>query len=200
MTDAIKMQLSAFVDGELSDAESELLIRRIGRDAELRATVAEYHAIGRIMRAEAEPAGMDRLLAAVREGIEVDESPGVELVESAPTRRLAKPLAGIAIAASVALVGVLSVGQLSPSVDPSDALANSYSTPDPDSTAELEDLNLRHGAVGGNLEALLTTVEIRRQQLDTTADEEAAPSDEVSSDDASSDEASSDDDVDSAEE
>ena len=36
MNDAIKMQISAFVDGELPDNECELLLRRLSHDAELR--------------------------------------------------------------------------------------------------------------------------------------------------------------------
>ncbi|MEM1173457.1 MAG: sigma-E factor negative regulatory protein [Pseudomonadota bacterium] len=171
MTDAIKMQLSAFVDGELSDEESELLIRRIGRDAELRATVAEYHAIGRIMRAETAPAGMDGLLAAIRDGIDADEVPLAEAVEQPPSRRLFKPLAGFAVAASVALVGVLSVSQLTSTVAPADVVADSYSTPSVETISDPE-LGARWGLSDGGLGALLTTVEIRQQQLDTTTDEE----------------------------
>ncbi len=131
MTDAINMQLSAFVDGELSDAESELLIRRIGRDPELRATVAEYHAIGRVMRAEGEPAGMEDLLAAVRAGIEADDSPVDVAPEVASSSSLWRPLTGFAVAASVALVGVIGVSQFSPAVAPADP-ASAYTTPSPE--------------------------------------------------------------------
>ncbi len=140
MTDAINMQLSAFVDGELSDAESELLIRRIGRDAELRATVAEYHAIGRVMRAEGEPAGMDGLLAAVRAGIEADDSPVDVVPEAESTNRLWRPLTGFAVAASVALVGVIAVSQFSPTVAPVADAESAYTTPTP----EMRELYHRH--------------------------------------------------------
>ncbi len=138
MTDAINMQLSAFVDGELSDAESELLIRRIGRDPELRATVAEYHAIGRIMRAEGEPAGMEGLLAAVREGIEADDLPADVVPHAESSNSLLRPLTGFAVAASVALVGVIAVSQFSPAVAPDPSSA--YTTPTP----EMRDLYHRH--------------------------------------------------------
>ena len=166
MTDAIKMQLSAFVDGELSDAESELLIRRIGRDAELRATVAEYHAIGRIMRAEAEPAGMDGLLAAIRDGIDTDEMPASAVPEQETARRMTRPLAGVAIAASVALAGVLGVSQWSPTAAPAAGLADAaYTTPTPD--LGLQDLSLLHDQSGTSFNALLTTVELRSRQIET---------------------------------
>ena len=50
MNDAIKTQISAFVDGELPDNESEMLLRRLSQDLELRQQAAEYFAIGRAMQ------------------------------------------------------------------------------------------------------------------------------------------------------
>jgi len=44
------MQISAFVDGELQDLEADLLLRRMSQDVELRAEVAEFLAIGRLVR------------------------------------------------------------------------------------------------------------------------------------------------------
>ena len=52
MNDAIRMQISAFVDGELPENEAELLLRRMSQDIELRNEVAEYLAIGRLVRGE----------------------------------------------------------------------------------------------------------------------------------------------------
>ena len=57
MNEAIRMQLSAFVDGELPSNEAELLLRRMSQDVSLRQEVAEYLAIGRLIRAEAGLAG-----------------------------------------------------------------------------------------------------------------------------------------------
>ena len=42
MNDGIRMQISAYVDGELPENEAELLLRRMSQDAELRQEVAEY--------------------------------------------------------------------------------------------------------------------------------------------------------------
>ena len=39
MNEALRMQISAFVDGELPDNESELLLRRLSQDAVLRQQV-----------------------------------------------------------------------------------------------------------------------------------------------------------------
>ena len=52
MNETIRMQISAFVDGELPDNESELLLRRMSQDDDLRRLVAEYIEIGRTMRGE----------------------------------------------------------------------------------------------------------------------------------------------------
>jgi negative regulator of sigma E activity len=61
MNDAIKMQISAFVDGELPQNEAELLLRRLCQDRELRQQAAEYLAMGRVMRGERVVAGLDKL-------------------------------------------------------------------------------------------------------------------------------------------
>lgn len=111
MNDAIRMQLSAFVDGELPENEAELLLRRMSQDAELRQEVAEYLALGRLMRGQSGLAGADRLherIAAI-----VDDRP-VGVDDPAEVRgavRSVKPLVGIAIAASVALVAVFALQQ-----------------------------------------------------------------------------------------
>ena len=42
MNDAIKMQISAFVDGELPENEAQLLLRRMSQDRQLRQQAATY--------------------------------------------------------------------------------------------------------------------------------------------------------------
>ena len=61
MNDGIKMQISAFVDGELPQNEAELLLRRLCQDRELRQQVAEYLAMGRVIRGERSVSGMSTL-------------------------------------------------------------------------------------------------------------------------------------------
>ncbi len=109
MNDAIKMQLSAFVDDELPDNESELLLRRISQDAELRAEVANYLSIGRVMRNDSGLAGADRLhervLAALDSGNPDTEQRDTDL----PKRRSIRPLAGVAAAAVVAVAAIVAL-------------------------------------------------------------------------------------------
>ena len=72
MNEAIRMQLSAFVDGELPDNEAELLLRRLSQDAELRQHVAEYMAIGRAIRGDTQVAGIDGLRDRIAATIDED--------------------------------------------------------------------------------------------------------------------------------
>jgi negative regulator of sigma E activity len=113
MNDAIKMQVSAFVDGELPENEAELLLRRMSQDAELRHAVADYLAIGRLIRGEQGLAGADRLHARIAAAIEQQEHPEVAetVVDSVSKVRAARPLAGAAIAAAVAVVAIFALQQ-----------------------------------------------------------------------------------------
>ena len=61
MNEAIKMQISAFVDGELPDSEADLLLRRMSQDAELRRVAADYLDLGRVMRNESSVRNVERL-------------------------------------------------------------------------------------------------------------------------------------------
>jgi negative regulator of sigma E activity len=112
MNDAIRMQLSAFVDGELPENEAELLLRRMSQDVELRNEVAEYLAIGRLIRDEAGLSGADRLRERIAAA--VDERPADEDAAAGATggSRAIRPLAGMAIAATVALVAIFALQQV----------------------------------------------------------------------------------------
>lgn len=140
MNDAIKMQISAFVDGELPQNETELLLRRLCQDGELRQQAAEYMAVGRVMRGERTVAGMAQLRQRIAAGLD-DENiqQDMSAVPEAPSR-LVKPLAGFAIAASVALVALLGLQQMSDTQDVVDSVvpatvaeddSRSYVTPNP---------------------------------------------------------------------
>ena len=111
MNDALRMQISAFVDGELPENENELLLRRLSQDAALRQQVAQYLQIGRLIRRDHEVPGMghlrDRIAAAL----------GEELVQHAaetevPASRFTRPAVGVAIAASVAVMALLGIRQI----------------------------------------------------------------------------------------
>ena len=111
MNDGIRMQVSAFVDGELPENEAELLLRRMSQDVELRQAVAEYLAIGRLMRAEPGLAGADRLHERISAAIDDKPVDASDLAGDTTASRAVRPLAGIAIAATVALVAIFALQQ-----------------------------------------------------------------------------------------
>jgi hypothetical protein len=117
MNDALKMQISAFVDGELPENESELLLRRLSQDADLRQQVSLYLDIGRRMRGDQEIPGMDqlrgRIAAALADGLaRPDEEQ--QVVGS----RLMTPSTGVAVAATVAALALVGLSQIQGPGDP----------------------------------------------------------------------------------
>ncbi len=153
MNDAIRMKISAFVDGELPDNEADLLLRRMGQDAEMRQKVAEYLAIGRALRGEITVAGADHVHERVSAAI--DDKPFEQEIETAgaPPARSIRPLAGFAVAATVALVAIfalqrtLSVDEIETTI--TDAAitetADGYTIPRP-MDDRLRQYYLNHGA------------------------------------------------------
>jgi len=140
MNDGIKMQISAFVDGELPEAEAQLLLRRLSQDAELRQQAAEYFAIGRAMRGQSSIAGTSGLRSRITAAID-DKLVDMEFDEIEPVgRRYGRPLAGFAIAATVAAVAIFGLQQqtLEPGLDAAaptvaeEAADDSYTVPEID--------------------------------------------------------------------
>jgi sigma-E factor negative regulatory protein RseA len=113
MTDQIREQVSALLDGELPRDEMALLVRRLERDPELRRTFGNYALIGDALRAPGAPLASPGFAARVSAAI---DSPAAvtadseEIEPTAPARhtpRLRRPLAVSAIAASAAVAAVL---------------------------------------------------------------------------------------------
>ena len=105
------MQLSAYVDGELPQNEAELLLRRMSQDVELRQEVAEYLAIGRVMRGEAGVAGTDSIRDRVMAAIDDTAGAAGVAVDNETATRAIKPLVGVAIVATVALAAIFGLQQ-----------------------------------------------------------------------------------------
>lgn len=111
MTDQIREQISALLDGELQPGEVGLLVRRMERDAELRRTFGSYVLAGEALRSPgglvAGPGFAARVSAAIDEG-EVPVRAAPEPVLRTPLR-WRRPLAATAVAAGAALAAVLLV-------------------------------------------------------------------------------------------
>ena len=178
------MQISAFVDGELPENEADLLLRRMGQDAELRQKVAEYLAIGRAMRGETSVPGVDRMHERVSAAL--DDKPFEDHGSAEPeTRRQAiRPLLGIAVAASVALLAIFGLQQTT--VEPGESTAAptiadvesdaAYTVPQPVNN-QLRDYYLSHGATtnenGANgMNSRLVTLRLGEEVLEGAVEDE----------------------------
>lgn len=125
MNETLKGQISAYVDGELSESESELLVRRMSQDPALRELVDSYMGIGRALRGEPQW----RPATALRERVARDigaegQTPVDESAAPVEPGRFLRPLAGAAIAAGVAVLAIFGLQQVGPSAGPAPAVAN----------------------------------------------------------------------------
>jgi sigma-E factor negative regulatory protein RseA len=122
MSEQIREQVSAFLDGELPGSETELLLKRLTRGAELRESFGRYALIGEALRASASGANRSPLsrgfAAGVNAAIDGEAMPAGSLPMNAGARRWWKPAAQAAVAAGVAAVAVVALQQraVSPSV------------------------------------------------------------------------------------
>ncbi len=117
MNNALEMQISAFIDGELPENESELLVRRLSQDAAMRQQVSRYLEIGRLMRQDREVPGMGQLRGSIAAALG-DELEQPQDEPKVVGSRLMTPTTGVAVAATVAAVALLGLGQLQGPVDP----------------------------------------------------------------------------------
>ena len=113
MTDQIREQMSALLDGELPPGEVSLLVRRMARDAELKRAFGSYVLAGETLRAPGGQVASGGFAARVAAAIEASEGeasrPAVEEAPVAAPRRWWRPVAATAVAASAALAAVLLV-------------------------------------------------------------------------------------------
>ncbi|HKN11287.1 MAG TPA: sigma-E factor negative regulatory protein [Pseudomonadota bacterium] len=109
MSEQIREQVSAFLDGELPSSETELLLKRLARDPELRESFGRYALIGESLRG-ATRVPLTRGFAG-RVNCAIDGEPAA-LNAPAPRARPAgwwRPFAGAAVAAGVAAVAVVAL-------------------------------------------------------------------------------------------
>jgi len=106
MSKETREHLSALVDGEISRETSRFLVRRLGTDDELRATWTRYHLVRDCLRHQDGAMAGEDLCARVSQALE-NEQPA-KPSRSIPTGWL-KPVSGLAIAASVALMAIVAV-------------------------------------------------------------------------------------------
>jgi negative regulator of sigma E activity len=106
-SDEPRQNLSSFMDGEVEKSAGSFLVRRLASDSSLRATWDRYHMIRDCLQQHDTQLVHTDLCSRVNLAIELEDQQ-----QPVVSRHLAwiKPIAGIAIAASVALVAVFTVG------------------------------------------------------------------------------------------
>ena len=104
MKDEIREQLSALVDDELTDLEQPLLVGRLQRDTELRACMGRYQLIGDVIRGGVTQATGLGIAGRVQDTLAQEQTGQASVQASKGRFSLWKPVAGLAIAASVAQV------------------------------------------------------------------------------------------------
>jgi sigma-E factor negative regulatory protein RseA len=115
MTDQIREQMSALLDGELAAGEVGLLVRRMERDAELRRTFGNYVLAGDSLRAPGSVLASQGFAARVSAAIDAGaNAPAVQVPPARAPLRWKRPLAATAVAASAALAAVLLVQPQAP--------------------------------------------------------------------------------------
>lgn len=181
MNEALRMQISAFVDGELPENETELLLRRLSQDRAMRQQVAEFLKIGRLIRRDRDVPGMELLRERISAALGSDTI--AEPVEQKVVgSRFMTPASGVAVAATVAAIALVGLSQLSGPVEPAlqDAVAidlgTSYTEPSAEQvllnqpSERLMDYLRRHGDSSpdmGSSDILyrMATFEIREGEL-----------------------------------
>jgi negative regulator of sigma E activity len=114
MSDRILEQVSALADDELQEAEARLLLARMARDTELREAAARYAVIGEALRGSLPAQRRDfsaGVMAAIADDGAAQEYPveSPRLAGSIATRLadVARPFAGAAVAATVAMLAIV---------------------------------------------------------------------------------------------
>jgi hypothetical protein len=186
MNEALQQQISAFIDGELPENESELLLRRMSQDAELKQRAARFMAIGGAIRGDLAAPSMSRLRERI--AVAMESEPASEMARPAAVatqNRLMRPIAGVAVAASVAVLALVGLRQLgfsdevaAPGFDDRSAVAidggSMYTEPPvaefiSDRPSDmLTQYYLSHGQQSANLGSRLVGLEVREDRLGTS--------------------------------
>jgi len=113
MSDQIREQMSALLDGELPQDEVGLLVRRMARDVELKRAFGNYVLVGEALRAPGGLTASPGFAARISAAIEAEEGAlPMTTAPLAPSRSAVnwrRPVAAVAVAAGAAFAAVLLV-------------------------------------------------------------------------------------------
>src|SRR5258708_36199664 len=99
MSEQIREQVSAFLDGELPNTETELLLKRLTRDGELRESFGRYALIGEALRGGGSPILTRGFASRVNHAIDGEPAQAAAQAQQARAPRWWGPVAGVAVAA-----------------------------------------------------------------------------------------------------
>jgi sigma-E factor negative regulatory protein RseA len=125
MSEQIREQVSAFLDGELPNSETELLLKRLTRTGELRESFGRYALIGEAIRGASRAYLTQGFSGRVNLAIDGEPIPGGGHARHARVSRWWRPFAGTAVAAGVAAIAVVAFHQRAdaPGLRPASTLA-----------------------------------------------------------------------------
>ena len=158
MTDQIREQMSALLDGELPQNEIGLLVRRMERDTELQRAFGSYVLIGETLRAPGGTTASHGFAARVQAVLYDGDQPLPGAYRPVGRTRWARPAAAVAMAAGTAFAAVLLMRSGDPSggstvpvaqVDPvstvvADFVADDSSSPTPAQSQRLAGYLVAH--------------------------------------------------------
>jgi len=113
MSDATRENISALLDGELDQKATGALLQAVEQDADMRGALGRYQLISDALRGE--PVGADAWRLADRVRAQLEKEPIVVAPTLRRERRRSrwmKPAAGVAVAASLAVGGVVMAPRL----------------------------------------------------------------------------------------
>jgi sigma-E factor negative regulatory protein RseA len=113
MSEQIREQVSAFLDGELPSTETELLLKRLTRDGELRESFGRYALIGEALRGGRHTRLTKGFASRVNLAIDGEPVPASGTLGLKPAARWWRPFAGAAVVAGVAAVAIVAMQQRS---------------------------------------------------------------------------------------
>ena len=103
----IKSQVSSFMDGELEKEAIALLSKRMASDEQLRERWHDYHLISDTLKQQLPEQPVGDLTSRI--SLALEDEPSLHETRRRPVARIAKQVSGMAVAASVAIFGVVAV-------------------------------------------------------------------------------------------
>jgi sigma-E factor negative regulatory protein RseA len=111
MSEQIREQVSAFLDGELPNSETELLLKRLTRDGELRESFGRYALIGEAIRGTSADLLTKGFAGRVNVAIDGEAVSANARFARTGAPRWWRPVAGVAVAAGVAAIAIVALQQ-----------------------------------------------------------------------------------------